>query len=63
MLIDELNHRERVRVEGLLTSVRALQSRQQPQDFYPNLEQMKQLVDEEKLSEREKMALIELLIG
>jgi len=63
VFIDELSHQERVRVEGLLARIRGIQARQDFTQFHSTTEFLKQLVDEEKLSEREKMALIELLLG
>jgi hypothetical protein len=62
MFIDELSHRERVHVEEILAKIRAAQARQDFREFHSIMEVLKALVDEENLNEREKMALIELLI-
>ena len=63
MFIDDLDHQEKVHVERLLAKIGNIQARQDFREFSLTVEVLKALVHKEKLNERKKMALIELLIG
>ena len=62
MFIDDLDHQERIHVEQVLSQVRQVQAEQDPAEFHSTMDYLKQVVDGSKLNEREKMALIELLL-